>query len=1843
MKRKLLSLLLVITLLAVTFSTGLSGTIFAENENLITNGDFGDGKITGWDGSLGTGARHKVEKNVQITDTLKKNALKITTSKAQGTTTFYHKNKIQIEKNTSYTMSFWVKMKNIKGFTTFFYEPDYTAKDGTQKSSWDPVEGQNIYTYSFDDGSTRVCRTDIKHKWVVAETGTEIGDANGVSMFITRVNGTTNQVLTPDYPNTSREGEWLQVIHTFTTGDLDAHEAGATYGVRFDGAVNGEIWLADFKMYGEKRTADERYTPAINDVALGCVSKDVPLLSGEAATITAEPFGENTFEGWFVDGECVSTEASLTFTYDPNNKPNYEARFKKADFGIDGSFETGYTDGQLLAKAVTSIQPGKSGSDWTPTTFLSTEKDGSGFVIDSNNAGKWREATITNAVAHTGNYSVKYAGQYGNIGYKFKNLQKNTDYTFSLYAYGTNDENSPNVTEICVTPANVSSIAKRADDSYGTNTAEALYHKWDKTAWPTQNGWTKISVTINSQNNTELIFWLNSTGTNGILYIDNISIARPPQPFRPSVDGADYGTASSETTNVLEGTEVTVVAESVNDGQFKGWYIGDELVSSELTFTFNYEAKYKNITAKFEKGKNSIDNAGLENYANGQELAVLSHSKNINATGTDWTDQSFLNTTKDGEGIYYMESNNGGSYRKAVVSNAAAHSGDKSILFSGMWGYMARKFTNLEKNTDYVISFYGMVKDSTSTTFGDLIVSKTGMTIYNPNGGVKSSSEFIARNTTEYKSVDVWTKVSIRFNSGDNTEVMLWINGRDTGKVYIDDFSLRYAPKEFKASVNNSGLGKIVQPVGVVECEDGDSITVEAAPHESGTAFMGWYVGDELISEDLIFTFNYEEKYQGLTAVFAGEPGTIPNAGLEYYQNGQVLASYDNNNTPKFNNNPPWHIDTTYRTDTNLTAAVTNQIVHSGEKAVVTNTPYRLTGLDIDGLKPNTTYVVSFWAYITGKEVTDAMLEANSNIDTNAKTITNAFVLPKGKEVVSLNPSNNKYQEVAKPNLGELAGRVDCWNTWKQIDVLFNTTDDVTDVTLWVNFSGLQAKLYMDDFSVFEPITASASADLGGSVSANFNSRYMSAGTEITVEATPYEGNTFAGWYDVSDNLISDSAKYTFVANESFELIAKFDGYNKPATDMFQFNGFDGTFENGDVGSWEFSHATDSVTWCAASVNRRYAFEGEKALAVNGRYRNSTLPLNGLTPNCDYRLSFYVYLPDTHVKSEIEKLGIIGIQDSGLGDAGTVFTQLKKVDANSGWNRVDIYFNSGNNTAAKLAFYFIAENTSNDLDKMFIDNMSLYRYEAEKEVVNAGFDEGKYNWIGDGTVVDDGANKVLSLGANESVYQDLAVDAYSAYTVSFKAKGKLTAAVQDISSSNLDVKKYLSSVSYVNAEGEEWNEYSFDVYSGVQKAFNIVFKAGENGAMLDDLKVTPKKETAGAIIEHIDFETDRFMITSSNTYSIHVADSDNDPYVYSGKRSLKFTYNELLSATESILDEGWLSYQPGTGISIKVTMKLRFENAKGSGAVNLAPEYTGSYGVDTGFEHMADGDDWQTINFFFNNSNYAVLKAKISSIAGGTYGSFYVDDIIISVTPPMVLEENSKNTYCERLYNAVDNEGFENPATADDWANLPSTAKITKGNALKGSHFLKATAGTHYVLPIEIKAGVEYYFAASIRGTSDTVGSIGISVDEEGTKYYSNRNDQPASIVSFDKKNTGWKRSGFKFTSDGIAYLVIDVKSGTLDIDSVMMFTTDYGYRYDPNDYTVYVDYDYDNLKSSTTVINGGFGDQPYYKGEIQTNDGESPSTGDSVALPVATIVLAVLASSVLMLIRKRKEGAENA
>lgn len=1592
MKRKLLSLLLAITLIAVTVSVALPTTLASASENLIENGDFATysgNTPANWITDLKSGVSTEMVEDVEIKDGYKVNAWKISTGETSTSKSSLAYNKtVKIERNAKYTMTYWVKVSKIPGFRTYMFEPNYVAKGGNSKTNAYPQEGENIYSYTYDNGFTRVIRADVKHSWTVAGTGTAI-DNSTVSMFISRSNN-VEQVLTPDYPSTTKEGQWLQVIHTFETGNSAAHEADVAYGFVFPSVAGGEVWIADLQMSVEKQEVDAYYAPAIADDTLGCITPygEQPLYAGKEATFTAEAFGENTFSGWYVNDELVSEEETLTFVYDPENAPNYEARFTKAEFGIeDGSYENSAV-GEVARTTYNSV------AEWSDTAFINSSKDNLHY-IDSNNTGDWRKATVTTEMAHSGGKSLVFSGQYGGIGRKLSGLQENTDYIVSVYAYTISpvdtsgeDTNVKGISTRHVTTADESFI-KLNGTSLGSKAIgeDGLISKlWEPTE--TLEKWTKISYQFNTGDNTEVIFWIEATGYNAKLYLDDYSIARAPYKFKAKSN--DYNLGFVPAVDVLSGEEVTVTASPIDGNSFEGWYVDGECVSTSLSYKFRYNDEFaQKLTAHFVAGEDAVPNAGFETgYTNGQLLAQISHEKNIKPGDklsdeekanykTDWTETSFLNTNKDGSGLYYMESQYTGTYRKATITSAKAHTGKYSLLFNGSYGYLGKKFTGLEKNTTYAISFYYFVENADAYITANSItaVDQTCMT---STGGEKQASEVIAKFSKRYNPSADWEKATVSFNTGDNTEIIFWMYHSNVGNVYLDNFA------------------------------------------------------------------------------------------------------------------------------------------------------------------------------------------------------------------------------------------------------------------------------------IYKPIDAFIAADLGGDISSNLNTTSIPIGTRVELHAQPLEGNTFAGWANAQGQIVSTDEDWSFNATESFDLTAKFDGYNKPAREVFSFNGQDGTFENGTIKGWyaDDPNYGDSVDWCKWTVVSEEAYEGNNSLRFSARFRNSVLPLTGLSKYTNYRLSYYVKM-NASANARIDNMGVIGESETHYGTASNVFAKNPgSIVPGSGWNRVDLYFNSGEQNAVNFVLRYSTDSTAG-IDGVYMDNVTLVQYEANDELLNGDFEQGDLAdgsaiWIGEAENATDGSN-VAKLSEGNSIYQKIATDVYSLYTVSFRAKGDLTLSAQDLSTTESNIKNYISSVSSVTTSGSDWKEYKMQFYSGVNQAVNLVAAANADGAMIDDITVVKEVDAQGAILEKIDFESERFAIGNNNTSFSRYYAENGDENVYSGNYSLKFTYNELLSTVDSLLEAGFLAYQPGTSASWQVSLKYKIADGKSGGTIKLAPDYSGATDIETGFEQSADDDEWQDLNFFFTNGTYASMKLMLGSIAGSTESDFYVDDIVIKVAPPMVSSTSIKTTYCEALYNAIDNESFEQAISDKNWKDMTSNMKVITGDdALKGTHYLRATANTHYVLEVDVKPSTEYYFAASVRGTAKTTGFIGVSLDAEGTELYSNRELVPASAIKPVAGSSDWERSGFSFitSATGKAYVVIDVTSGYMDLDSVMLFTSDYGYRYDPNDYTIYTSYDYDNLKSSTTVINGGFGPQPYYTAGTEGADGTvNPDTGDdnTFAATMVIVLTAALGIAVLTLIKKRKEGAANA
>lgn len=937
---------------------------------------------------------------------------------------------------------------------------------------------------------------------------------------------------------------------------------------------------------------------------------------------------------------------------------------------------------------------------------------------------------------------------------------------------------------------------------------------------------------------------------------------------------------------------------------------------------------------------------------------------------------------------------------------------------------------------------------------------------------------------------------------------------------------------------------------------------------------------------------------------------------MENYADGKLLASFDAAAATEFSEDGTWRTQSVKAEDgtqASSTLKATTAKAHTGNVSVVADTTngnyygFKVTDLDV-----STFYTVSFYAYIEGPATTT---------NENGEEVQNTFTIDKAYAVTRVEIGGKLYDfikdgkmDINNTILGKSYAAVDATNKWARVEFDFNphiyrdngkVDFDMSkeDIYIWFNFTGENTKLYVDDVSVYKAFRVEASANFGGTVTSSLPTDKAIPGEEVVLTAQPLEGNTFLNWTDVNGNAVSTNKELKLTADDNYAYIANFEGPNKPSYNVFDSIGFDGTFESYDLGEcapewytpitkgdsagWYNFPVTDFNTEYFAPLNIKAA-EGTKAVSVEGRFRDIVLPLRGLIPNTNYKLSFYVYSPDPNPDFSLNNFIITDRNTEYSKEASFTYIYTQKYQSASGWYKIDLGFNTATNTSANFLFKF-SSNIAGDGGKMYFDDVSLYAINGSEELVNGDFEKGTEGWGGDVNVVADSGKNVLKLDADKTAYADLIIKQNTSYEITFKAKGKGTSAALDVAKSEVTPKNYITSVSEVAIDSADWKEYTYKFYSVNNNAFKLAFEAAAGGLLVDDVVVKESQQISGAIIEKIDFESDRFALNGADSAFSYVEED--------GNTVLKYTH-DAESKVDHIFDQPFLSYQAPLDVALRISVRYKIAAGKLGGAAFLAPEYSAQYGGETGFEQTAKTSDWQTATFYITNTTHAAFKFKIAAMIGMTLSDFYVDDITISLTPPMVLQETTKITYCEELYNVIKNFSFEKKVTENDWANLPSNVKIVEGDALKGSHFLRATAGAHYVVPVTVEAGVEYTFGASIRGDKNTVGYVGLAINDEGSDFYVNRDDKPASRIDFNKEETGWSRNGFKISTDasGVAYLVVHVESGTLDIDSLMMFTNNYKYRYDPNDYTVYVPYDYDNLKSPTTVINGGFGEQPYYK-----------------------------------------------
>ena len=511
--KKTIAILLSVLMVIGSVSCIFSFSAYAEQTNLYKNGNFSTcdveaNTLADWYLASGNYVPDVIEGTTNnLPNGEDFNFVTFNKGSATGEASIYNYHPVKLENNTSYTFSFWIKTKgDAKGMKFYLYEPKYLKGDGTYGSNVTPAEGTNIYSYSYDSGSTRVCRTDINHIITDSRDGFIRNGASSMASFQSTA-----------YPST--EGEWVKVTHTFTTGNDEYHIANVRYGITIPATCEAEyVALGGFQAYGVSLGATVVKGTA-NSFDLGTVEpRNGALVTDGIATLLAVPYGGNKFVGWFNGDELLSTNEQYSFVY--NASSEYKAVFEAAGTDVSDSHES-YTT--TLAK-------------WSNGTV---ENSGSNGIWQLDGA-TWSSVKLnTNPkFVRNGDKSVNLNSRYTYSGRSFTGLTKNTDYILTFYSYmdveagvsgndGKMYEFNRRLERVFITDKSIDIVTSSGSAISSTDSRVIAY----KTNIYGTGRWEQTTIQFNSGESTDVTLWfyfaattINGQNTDGC-YIDDISLS----------------------------------------------------------------------------------------------------------------------------------------------------------------------------------------------------------------------------------------------------------------------------------------------------------------------------------------------------------------------------------------------------------------------------------------------------------------------------------------------------------------------------------------------------------------------------------------------------------------------------------------------------------------------------------------------------------------------------------------------------------------------------------------------------------------------------------------------------------------------------------------------------------------------------------------------------------------------------------------------------------------------------------------------------------------------------------------------------------------------------------------------------------------------------------------------------------------------------------------------------------------------------------------------------------------------------------------------------------------------
>ncbi len=693
-----------------------------------------------------------------------------------------------VEANTNYEVTFKAKAAKNGGLWVKFHKDDWTG---------DIAQGDIALTTEWAEYTTTINSGDNTSLWLLLQYAGYAADGQIIwldDIVITKVEGGE----TPDVPV---EPAFGFVNGGFETGDASGWETWQSTSISADAAKDGA--------FGAHLVGNGSWGGLLNQ------------------TITVEPGKQYKLSFWInvnatgvnlqvKDGSGASIEGAGGW-FDANKKDHLvEWVFTATDDKVFVNFcgsgsapEDAYVDNFVLAEVQAASFDG----------YIYNGDFETGDLVNWTNL--WDSCTYEFVEGYESANAISIiAGGWSQIRQNGIKVEPNTDYVLTAWVKSAN---------------NFGVIIKNGNDSGDIASIQP-----DSSA-----EWTQVTLKFNSGDQSEICVLLIGWDGGGSAIVDNVSLALDQggddpvvPPVAEGIVNGSFETGDASGWETWQSTSIS--ADAAKDGAFGAHLVGNggwggmlnQTVAVEagkqykLSFWINVNNNGVNVQVKDGAG-NGIEGAGGWFDANSKDKLVewvftaTDNSVLINfcGGGNGVAEDIYVDNFSLTEIIVKEPSFDGyiynGDFETGDLSNwtnlwdsctyefvEGYESGNAISITAGSWSQIRQNSIKVEANTDYVLTAW--VKNSAN--FG-LIVKKG-----DDSGDI---ANIIPETNAE------WTQVTLKFNTGDQTEIcVLLIGWEGGGSAIIDNVSLTkdetpveitYGDVDGNGKINNRDLGRLQQ------------------------------------------------------------------------------------------------------------------------------------------------------------------------------------------------------------------------------------------------------------------------------------------------------------------------------------------------------------------------------------------------------------------------------------------------------------------------------------------------------------------------------------------------------------------------------------------------------------------------------------------------------------------------------------------------------------------------------------------------------------------------------------------------------------------------------------------------------------------------------------------------------------------------------------------------------------------------------------------------------------------------------------------------------------------------